>query len=201
MSKDVDGGTMRNERIRRPNVSVIGGFRANEDDRRLAHNLGGELMRRGYNIIEGGRKGVMESCAEGAQSARAATRDPGVVVGVLPESSSVNGNRFLDVALPTGMGYLRNGLVVSFGDAVVAIGGMGGTLSEISMAWQMDKPIAFLGSGGWSRFFGGTQLDERRPDALPVFKDTLSVMAWLDTVLTSGQNTPSANCDRKEEAV
>ena len=165
----------------RVNVSVIGGYRATSEQADLAYRLGGELMRSGFNLITGGRKGVMEQVARGAREARVGRR--GVIVGILPGDDRLEGNDYLDVAIPTGMGYLRNGLVVLAGDAVVAVGGRAGTLSEITLAWQMERPLCILGPGGWSHI-AGTRIDDRRPHVIPHFRFPGEVIEWIAEVVS-----------------
>jgi len=87
----------------------------------------------------------MESASAGAHDAG------GLVVGILPGLDASTANSGVDVAIPTGMGQLRNGLVVSAGDAVIAIGGEWGTLSEIGFALKIGKPVVAWNSWELSR--------------------------------------------------
>lgn len=82
----------------------------------------------------------MEAACEGAKGAGGAT------VGILPGLERNAANAFVDIAIPTGMGEARNALVVRAADAVVAIGGGWGTLSEIALALKAEKPVAGVGS-------------------------------------------------------
>jgi uncharacterized protein (TIGR00725 family) len=84
----------------------------------------------------------MEACAEGAASAG------GTVVGLLPGLDRASGNRYLTVAVATGLGELRNGLLVNACDALIAVGGSWGTLSEMALALRAGKRVAALAS--WS---------------------------------------------------
>jgi uncharacterized protein (TIGR00725 family) len=79
-----------------------------------------------------------------AASCEGASRQGGTTVGLLPGSSRADGNPFLSVALATGLGQLRNGLIVNAADAVIAIGGGWGTLSEIALAMRTGKPVVAL---------------------------------------------------------
>lgn len=84
---------------------------------------------------------MMEAACRGASAAG------GVTVGILPGVDRSAANRFVDVAIPTGLGEARNALVVRSADALVAIGGGYGTLSEIALALKAGKPV--VGLGGW----------------------------------------------------
>jgi uncharacterized protein (TIGR00725 family) len=80
-------------------------------------------------------------------AARGASEEGGVVVGLLPGHDRSAANGYLTVALPTGLGQLRNGLVVNAADGVICVGGSWGTLNELSLAMRMDKPTAVI--DGW----------------------------------------------------
>lgn len=84
----------------------------------------------------------MEAACEGASDRG------GLTVGLLPGSDRADGNPYLSVVLPTGMGELRNGLVVGVCDAVIAIGGSWGTLSEVALSMRAGKPTIMI--GGWT---------------------------------------------------
>ncbi len=88
--------------------------------------MGCLIAENGFVLVNGGLKGVMEASARGAKS-----RD-GWVIGILPGKSTQEANPYTDVAVPTGLGYLRNALVVLNSDCLVAIAGAYGTLSEIA---------------------------------------------------------------------
>ncbi|WP_075056883.1 TIGR00725 family protein [Thermogymnomonas acidicola] len=91
----------------------------------IAEEIGRLLARRGgCRVFCGGLTGVMEYVAKGV------SEEGGIVVGFLPGMSAVNGNHYLTVPVPTGMGYLRNFLIVRASEAVIAIDGSTGTLSE-----------------------------------------------------------------------
>src|SRR5205085_9317980 len=102
-------------------------------------------------LVCGGRGGVMEAACRGAQAAG------GTTVGLLPDADRRQANAHLDVALPTGMGELRNGLVARAGDAVIAVGGEFGTLSEIGFALKLGRPV--VGLGTWELARGGQGVD------------------------------------------
>jgi uncharacterized protein (TIGR00725 family) len=91
--------------------------------------------------VTGGLGGIMASASRGAASAG------GVVVGLLPGSDRAAANEWVSVAIPTGLGELRNGLIVRACDAVIAVGGGYGTLSEIALALKAGKRV--VGVGSW----------------------------------------------------
>jgi len=111
----------------------------------IAENIGMDIATNGCILICGGRGGVMESACRGAKEAG------GITVGILPGLSKEDANPYVDVIITTGMGYARNSLVVSCADAVIAISGREGTLSEIALALNFGKPVVLVeGTGGIS---------------------------------------------------
>lgn len=86
---------------------------------------------------------------------RGAARHGGQTIGLLPGSDRIAGNRYLSVILPTGLGEQRNGLVVAVSDAVIAVGGSWGTLSEIALAVRTGKPTVVLGPLSWQIDYPG----------------------------------------------
>jgi uncharacterized protein (TIGR00725 family) len=110
---------------------------------RISEKIGRDIALSGSVLVCGGRGGVMEAVSRGASLAG------GLVVGILPSYDKKEGNKYVDIAITTGMGHSRNSIVVSSSDAVIAINGRPGTLSEISLALCMGKPvIAVSGTGG-----------------------------------------------------
>jgi uncharacterized protein (TIGR00725 family) len=93
-----------------------------------AEAVGRGLAERGAIVVCGGRGGVMAAAAKGAAEAG------GVVIGMLPGLGRSDANRWVTYSIPTGLGELRNGLIVRTAEAVVAVGGAYGTLSEIALA-------------------------------------------------------------------
>ena len=140
-------------------ISVIGGSESNPASLQLAEEIGAEIAKRGLALACGGLSGVMEAACRGAK------KNGGVTIGILPTDSKETANKYVDYAIPTGLGYSRNFLVAKTGDAVIAIDGSAGTLSEIAIAWFSDKPvIAMASSGGWAQKLAGTKIDQRRTD-------------------------------------
>jgi uncharacterized protein (TIGR00725 family) len=121
-------------------VSVIGGGRVDSEPKEMAVEVGRLLAQRGHTVVCGGLGGVMEAVCRGAKDAE------GTTIGVLPGENPADANDYVDIAVATGVGHARNALVVMNGDAVVAIDGGGGTLSEIGFSFVYDRPIAGLGT-------------------------------------------------------
>lgn len=94
----------------------------------------------GAVVVTGGCSGVMEAASKGAHEAG------GTTLGILPGTDRGEANEWVSVAVPTGMGEARNALVVRAADALIAIGGAWGTLSEIALARKAGKPVAGLAS-------------------------------------------------------
>jgi uncharacterized protein (TIGR00725 family) len=114
-------------------IAVIGKEECTEEEYEAAGKAGSLIAGKGAVLCCGGRGGVMESACRGAREAG------GTTVGILPDTGS--GNPYLDVTIRTGMGYGRNVILVQSGDAVVAIGGGYGTLSEIAIALKSGKKV------------------------------------------------------------
>ncbi len=117
------------------NIAVVGGHKCSKKIYRIAEEVGGLIAQQGWILICGGRTGVMEAACKGAK------KQGGLTVGILPGSNGGDANKYVDVKIPTGLGYARNILVVRATDAVIAISGEYGTLSEIVFAFNEKKPI------------------------------------------------------------
>jgi uncharacterized protein (TIGR00725 family) len=122
-------------------ISVIGGGWCGAAEYALAEEVGRLVAREGATLVCGGLAGVMEAAARGAKEAG------GTTIGILPGHDRASANPYLDHVLTTGMGHARNLAVVSSGDAVIAIGGGYGTLSEIGLAAKIGRPVVIL--AGW----------------------------------------------------
>ena len=152
---------------RRHLVSVVGDGTAREGDAVwvAAERLGEHLVDAGFRVMTGGLGGVMEATCRGAHRARAYR--PGDTIGVLPDDDASAASTFVDVALPTGLGHLRNGLVAR-ADALVAVGGGAGTLSEVALAWVLRRLVVALRVDGWSGRLADAAVDSRpRFPAIP----------------------------------
>jgi uncharacterized protein (TIGR00725 family) len=126
---------------RTPYVAVVGPGEASPQEVHAAEEVGAALAARGAVVVTGGLGGVMEAASRGAKSRRGRT------IGILPGEDREAANGWVDVAIATGLGELRNGLVVRAVDAVVAVGGGHGTLSEVALALKLGRPV--VGVGTW----------------------------------------------------
>ncbi len=123
-------------------IAVIGGSEPSTKEARMAEEVGRELARQGAILVCGGLGGVMEAACKGASS------EGGVTVGILPGESRQSANPYVTIPIATGIGYARNVAVVKSAQAVIAVGGSYGTLSEISHALQSGIPV--IGLNTWS---------------------------------------------------
>ncbi len=130
-------------------IAVIGAGRCSEAVAALAEAVGQELARRGAVLVCGGRGGVMEAACRGAKSVG------GLTVGILPGTSRQDANRYVDIPIVTGMGEARNVLVVQSAQAVIAVHGEYGTLSEIGHALKLGIPV--VGIGTWQLLKDGEE--------------------------------------------
>ncbi len=136
-------------------IAVIGGSSpTNPEHVRLAEEVGRELAKRGVSLVCGGLSGIMEAACKGAKSAG------GTTIGILPGRSSRDANSYVDIPIVTTMGFSRNVIVVHTGDAVIAIGGAFGTLSEIGHALGDGIPVVALNTWPLSRNGDGQPVDE-----------------------------------------
>jgi uncharacterized protein (TIGR00725 family) len=132
-------------------VAVVGAGRASPEEERAAEAVGRGLAEAGAVLVCGGLGGVMEAACRGAKEAG------GTTVGILPGARREDANAYVDIAIATGLGELRNGLVVRAADALVAVGGEFGTLSEIALALKAGKTVVAL--GGWELARSGESVD------------------------------------------
>jgi len=119
-------------------VAVIGSASCDQEVAALAEVVGREIARRGAVLVCGGRGGVMEAACRGAKA------EGGITVGILPGTDRQEANAYVDIPIVTGLGEARNALIVRTADAVVAIRGGYGTLSEIGLALKMGRPVVGL---------------------------------------------------------
>jgi uncharacterized protein (TIGR00725 family) len=170
------------DRHRRRVVAVIGSSDASSAALEQAAGVGAAVCRAGANLVSGGMGGVMEASCRGfvEERHRLGGGGCGVTIGIIPTEYRTDANPFVDVIVPTGMGIMRNMLVVQTADIVVSVAGGSGTLNEIAGAWQKGKTlIALSASGGWSAQLAGRLLDGRRPDAIIDAPDVAAVEARL----------------------
>lgn len=151
-------------------IAVIGPSQSNDETDKIAFEVGAEIARRGAVLVCGGLGGVMEASCRGAKE------HGGTTIGILPGSSAIEANDFVDYAIATGMGEARNAIVVKSGEGVVAVGGAFGTLSEIALALKMGKPV--VGVATWMISIPGLDSEfpraDRAEDAVRILFETLS---------------------------
>ena len=116
-------------------IGVIGASEAASAERETALEVGRQIAGKGAVLLCGGAGGVMEAACMGARS------EGGLTVGIIPGASRSDANRYVDIPVVTGMGHGRNIIVASSCDAVIAIGGGFGTLSEIAFALRLKIPV------------------------------------------------------------
>ena len=116
-------------------IAVIGGRRVKKGLLLMAEDVGRLIAERGAVLLCGGLGGIMEASAKGAKEAG------GLTLGVLPQDDKGHANPFIDVPVATGLGIGRNVIIARTADALVAIGGQYGTLSEIAFSLQLKKPV------------------------------------------------------------
>ncbi|WP_083498569.1 TIGR00725 family protein [Thermosulfidibacter takaii] len=119
-------------------IGVIGASLASPRDYKNAYELGLRLGELGYPVICGGLTGVMEAVAKGI------AEKGGVTIGVVPTYNRNDANQFITYPIATGIGHARNIIIASTADALIAVGGEYGTLSEIAFSLKMGKPVISL---------------------------------------------------------
>ena len=119
-------------------IAVIGGEQPSSEEARLAEEVGRELAREGAILVCGGLGGVMKAACKGASS------EGGITIGILPGNNPEEANPHVQIPIVTGIGYARNIIVVQTAQAVIAVDGSYGTLSEIAHARQLNIPVIGL---------------------------------------------------------
>lgn len=122
-------------------VGVIGAGKCSKKIFALAEEVGKEIAKSGAILVCGGLGGVMEGAAKGAKEAK------GITIGILPGASKGEANPYIDIPIITGIGEGRNLMVIRSSDAIIALPGKYGTLSELSFAVKLDKPV--VGISTW----------------------------------------------------
>ena len=171
--------------MRRNTVAVIGSAGVVPASvRRVAESLGCALAEAGFDIVTGGMDGVMRAVARGHGRSRRATN----LVHVEPGwGRPWTKNPHPAAVVRTGMGSMRNHLVIRSADLVVAVCGGAGTLSEMAIAWQEERPVAALrGTGGWSHTVADMRLDERRAGSITGCDTVAEVLDWAKRLRPEG---------------
>jgi uncharacterized protein (TIGR00725 family) len=152
-------------------IAVLGGTESTPEAFVKAGAVGREIARRGAVLICGGLGGVMECACRGARSVG------GTTIGVLPGTDACDANEYVDIPIVTGMGQARNAIIVQTADAIIAIGGGYGTLSEIALALRLDKPL--VGLGTWSMQYNG------EPARFPTVDDPAAAVSLAASLVAS----------------
>ncbi len=151
-------------------ISVVGGGSCGPAEYELAEEVGRLVAREGATLVCGGLAGIMEAAARGARVAG------GTTIGILPGHDRALANPYIEHVVTTGIGHARNLAVVSSGDAVIAIGGGYGTLSEIGLAAKIGRPVVIL--GGWrlmnEEWSEGVRYAESALEALASVREALA---------------------------
>jgi uncharacterized protein (TIGR00725 family) len=177
---------MNEQHYRRKTIGVVGSSTITEEVAAAAREVGALICRKGANLLCGGLGGVMQEACRGFadERFRLGGKGYGVTVGLIPGVDSRDANPFVDLVIPTGMGMMRNFLVVQASDLLVSIAGGSGTLSELAIAWQKGKTIiALKPTGGWSMELAGRRIDGKRPDTVVEAAAVEDVEKGIDTIL------------------
>ena len=162
-------------------IAVIGGESPPPEALPTAEAVGRELAQRDHVVICGGRGGVMEAACKGAREAG------GHTIGVLPGPDRRDANPHVEFPIVTGIGYARNAIIVLSADAVIAVDGSYGTLSEIALALGYGKPV--VGLGTWRISDGDGVEDER------ILRADDAVRA-VDLALAAAERAPAGSAAR-----
>ena len=127
-------------------ISVIGAGTCNNETYSIAEEIGKLIAQKGAILVTGGLGGVMEAASKGAIDAG------GTTVGILPGFSKEDANKYVSIPITTGLSHARNIVIVRSADAVIAVSGEYGTLSEIAVALKLGKPV--IGIKTWEHIDG-----------------------------------------------
>lgn len=166
-------------------IGVIGDSSCSEDERNLAYEVGKHIALNNCILLCGGRGGVMEGASQGCKD------NGGIVVGILPDinDEKSDANQYLDISIPTNMGWTRNSFVAMASDGLIIIGGKAGTMSEIAYGWMYNKPLVTLDHDTipidrWGRKVANTALDDRRTDIIKGVSDSTQIVTELLAMIT-----------------
>lgn len=160
-------------------IGVIGGEQARPEALRLAESVGREIALRGATLICGGRGGVMEAACRGAREAG------GQTIGVLPGTDRSEMNPYVSLPIVTGIGRARNLIIVLSADAIVAVDGGYGTLSEIGFALAFGRPV--VGLATWT-----IASDDREEIPILRAQDPVQAVTLAVEAAAAPEKTPQA---------
>ncbi len=132
-------------------ISVIGAGTCNNEIYSIAEEIGKLIAQKGAILVTGGLGGVMEAASKGAIEAG------GTTVGILPGFSKEDANKYVSIPITTGLSHARNIIIARSADAVIAVSGEYGTLSEIAVALKLGKPV--IGIKTWEHIDGLIEAD------------------------------------------
>jgi hypothetical protein len=141
-------------------IAVVGGSKCSPEEAQLAEEVGRELAKRGVTLVCGGLVGVMEAACRGAYG------EGGTTIGILPGDSRYAANPYVKIPIVTGMGLARNSMVAKSAQALIAVDGSYGTLSEI--AYALINSIPVIGLNTWSLSRKGMEANPIIPAQTPV---------------------------------
>ena len=127
--------------MRRKIIAVIGGSQADEQNLKIAEQVGSLIAEKGAILITGGMGGIMNAASRGAKKSN------GLVIGILPTIDRENANHYVDIPIVTGMNEARNIIIARTCDCAIAINGKYGTLSEIAYCLMYNVPV--IGINTW----------------------------------------------------
>jgi uncharacterized protein (TIGR00725 family) len=130
-------------------IGVIGGSDVSPQIAKLAEEVGREIAQQGAALVCGGMGGVMEAACKGAST------EGGLTIGIVPGDSRETANKYVKIPIVTGIGYARNVAVVKSSQAIIAIDGSYGTLTELGYALQSGIPV--IGLNTWSMSINGRE--------------------------------------------
>ncbi len=141
---------------RSPRIAVCAPGEASDEELLLAGTLGRLVAERGCTLVCGGLGGAMAAACRGAQEAG------GVTIGIIPGYDDRAANPWVENVICTGMGQARNALVAATGQALIAVGGGWGTLSEIALGLRLGRPVVLV--GGWANVLAAEEVRDRLGD-------------------------------------
>ncbi|MCG2735499.1 MAG: TIGR00725 family protein [Candidatus Methanoperedenaceae archaeon] len=145
---------------RRSMIAVIGDANIEEESEKfkLAERLGYALVSKGYRVLCGGLGGIMKAVSHGAR--KSPEYKDGDIIGILPGYDPEEANESVDIIIATGLDHARN-IIIANNDAIIAIGGGSGTLSELAIAWALNRLIIAYKVDGWSGKIADQRIDSR----------------------------------------
>ncbi len=166
-------------------IGIIGPNRQSCTDEiyKFGLELGELVVDMGYDIVNGGKEGLMEAVFKGAHNSK--NYKCGKTIAIIQEDDNRFANKYSDIVIPSGQGIARNLMIVNTADVLIAVGGGAGTLSEIAFAWQQYKYVlCHTEFGGWAAKLAGVHLDNHtKADLLLPVSSLEEIKAKLSEVI------------------